>query len=161
MSLNVVGRRGSTSFALGSGDFDLGRVTRTSSKNLNAELAFAGSWEFATVGSLGDVGNLWTRASSLDVWGIGSKRWLASVPGSGPRCLLQTLRYRLKYIVMICKTLKLECTICYKDKDITRRGWLWKMGLLHETICQCSFSFSSIKSYALFGGKVSNFPRVA
>ncbi len=80
--------------------------------------------------------------------------------GSGPRCLSQTLRYRLKYIAMICKTLKLDGTICYEDKGITRRGWLWKMSLSHETICQCSFSFSSTKLYALLGGKVSNYLRV-
>ncbi len=62
---------------------------------------------------------------------------------------------------MICKAPKLGGTLWYNDKGSTRRGWLGKMSLLHETICQCSFSFSSTKLYALFGGKVSNYPRVA
>ncbi len=76
---SVADRRGATSSALGSGDFDHGCETGTSAKDLDAGEAFVVGWKIGTVASVGDVGNLETGLSFPWDWKIGAATSFAVV----------------------------------------------------------------------------------
>ncbi len=77
--LTLADRLGATSFALGSGSFELGCETGASTKNLDIGEAFAAGWEIGTTTMMFSpcVWKIGAAASFAVVWDLGTGAFLA------------------------------------------------------------------------------------